>query len=105
VRFLILTGCRRGEGANLIRPMVDRVAARIDLPATYTKQARGHTVYVAPLLEEVLAAWTPDARQPDLLFPSPVTGKPFQGWSKIMDRHDIRTKGGETERTPGFVIA
>ena len=105
VRFLILTGCRRGEGANLVRPMVDRKAGRIDLPATYTKQARGHTVYVAPLLEEVLGACEPDGRRPDLLFPSPVTGGPFQGWSKIMDRNDKRTQGGETERTPGFVLA
>lgn len=105
VRFLILTGCRRNEGAKLLWSMVDLDAGRIDLPATFTKQARGHTVYVSPLLSEVLNACDRDARGPQWVFPAARTGRPMSGWSKIMDPNDHRTKGDTTTCTPGFVKA
>ncbi|SFP31463.1 tyrosine-type recombinase/integrase [Tranquillimonas alkanivorans] len=104
VRFLILTGCRRNEAAKLLWSMADRERARIDLPATFTKQARGHTVFIAGPLEDLFAACDLDARG-SYVFPSPRTGGPMSGWSKIMDPHDHRTKGGTTPRTPGFVKA
>lgn len=105
VRFLILTGCRRNEGARLIWSMVDPEHDRIDLPATFTKQARGHTVYVAPALRGVLSQCVPDARGPEWVFPAPRTGGPMSGWSKIMDRNNRRGNDGSGNRTPGFVSA
>lgn len=105
VRFLILTGCRRNEAAKLIWGMVDQADGRVILPATFTKQARGHTVYVSSELAKVLAACERDTRRPEIVFPSSRTGGPMSGWSKIMDPHDLRTKGGTTPRTPGFVKA
>ncbi|WP_370285777.1 integrase arm-type DNA-binding domain-containing protein [Pseudooceanicola nanhaiensis] len=103
LRFLILTGCRRNEGARLQWDMIDRDAGRIDLPATFTKQARGHTVYIPPLLDDLLESCPIDARGPQWVFPAQRTGGPMSGWSKIMDPGDLRTQGGTTGRSPGFV--
>jgi len=104
LRFLILTGCRRGEGANLLWSMIDTAQKRIDLPPTFTKQARGHTVYVSDALADVLSACERDARNVDLVFPSPRSGGPLKGWSKIMDRSDLRSGRGPQAK-PGFVKA
>jgi integrase len=54
IRFYILTGCRRGEGAGLSWAMVDRSAKQIDLPPQFVKQGRGHIVPIAPALEDLL---------------------------------------------------
>lgn len=94
VRFLMLTGCRRSEGAGLLRSMVDLKAGRIDLPATFTKQARGHTVYIAPAAETILEACPVDGRNPDLIFAAPRTGGRLAGWSKFMDSSAKRPQGG-----------
>jgi integrase len=83
IRFLILTGCRRGEGAGLTRDMVDRAERTISLPATFTKQARGHIVYLAPATEAVLDACALDARS-ELVFPSPRTGGRMSGWTRLV---------------------
>ena len=83
VRYLILTGCRRGEGSGLTREMVDRTTRCINLPATFTKQARGHVVYVAPPLDEVLSACVHDSRS-ELVFPSPRTGDRMSGWTRMV---------------------
>jgi integrase len=91
VRFLMLTGCRRGEGAGLLWSMVDLKSGRVYLPATFTKQARGHTVYIAPALEKVLKACPVDARTPDLVFASERTGGPIRGWTQLMDPHAKRS--------------
>lgn len=97
VRFLILTGCRRSEAAGLRRSMIDKDTGRIDLPATFTKQARGHTVFYGKELETLLKACTVDSRDPDLVFPAPRTGGEMSGWSKYMDanarRADQKTVG------------
>lgn len=85
VRFLILTGCRRSEAAGLLWSMVNLRKGRIDLPATFTKQARGHTVYVAPALADALKACPVDARGPNLVFPSERSGGLIKGWSQLMD--------------------
>ncbi|QPC90003.1 integrase arm-type DNA-binding domain-containing protein [Mesorhizobium sp. INR15] len=85
VRFLILTGCRRGEGAGLERKMVDRTdpkKAVINLPATFVKQGRGHTIGVSDLLAALFAMCPVDARS-DLMFPSARTGGPMSGWNKM----------------------
>lgn len=105
VRFLILSGCRRNEGARLVWSMVDEADGRIDLPATFTKQARGHTVFIAPELGEILEQCTVDARGPEWVFPAPRTGQPMSGWSKIMDRNNRRDAGNGNCRSLGFVAA
>jgi integrase len=85
VRFLILTGCRRGEAAGLVWPMVDREARLIRLPAAFVKQGRGHLVPIAPALADVFDGCPLDARS-DLVFPSPKTGAEISGWSKLLPR-------------------
>ena len=100
VRFYVLTGCRRGEGAGLTWTMVDREARALDLPAAFVKQGRGHKVPIAPLLDELLEFCPIDARS-DLVFASPKTGGEFSGWTKLvarlckdagveLDLHDLR---------------
>jgi integrase len=90
----MLTGCRRSEGAGLLRSMIDLNAGRIDLPATFTKQARGHTVYIAPALEDLLKACPVDARDPDIVFAATRTGGRLSGWSKFMDTSAKRPESG-----------
>ena len=103
VRFLILTGCRRNEAGRLEWSMIDLERCRIDLPATFTKQARGHTVYISEQLARTLGQCKRDVRGPEWVFPSPRSGGPMSGWSQIMDPKDKRTAGGTLSRTPGFV--
>jgi integrase len=57
--------------------------AVLRLPATFTKQARGHDVPVAPTLAAVLDACPIDVRS-DLFFPSPRTGQQMSGWNKLL---------------------
>jgi integrase len=85
VRFLILTGCRRGEAAGLTWAMVDREAGLIRLPAAFVKQGRGHLVPIAPALAAVFDACAIDARS-DLVFASPKTGGQISGWSKFLQK-------------------
>ena len=98
VRFLILTGCRRSEGAKLLRTMIDPARRRIDLPNTFTKQARGHTVYISDALAAVLDACAVDARNPDLVFASPRNGGHLRGWTQFMDPAGIRKTKGKGQR-------
>jgi integrase len=85
IRFLVLTGCRRGEGAGLTRSMVDRDAGLIVLPAAFVKQGRGHSVPIAPALAEVLDRCVVDARS-DLVFAAPRTGERISGWTQLVAR-------------------
>jgi integrase len=100
IRFYILTGCRRGEGAGLTWAMIDRAKGAINLPPTFTKQGRGHVVPIASALAKVLDACPMDARS-DLVFPSLRTGGRIGGWTKFVsalnkesgvdfDLHDLR---------------
>lgn len=85
VRFLILSGCRRGEGAGFEWPMVvgsHDNASKIVLPAVFVKQGRDHTVNITPAMDELLALCVKDARS-DLVFPSLRTGGPMSGWNKM----------------------
>ena len=83
LRFYILTGCRRGEGAGLTRAMLDEAGARIELPARFTKQGRAHVVFVTPPLAELLSHCPIDARS-DLLFASPKSGGQMSGWTPML---------------------
>jgi integrase len=82
IRFYILTGCRRGEGAGLTWAMVDRRAEVIDLPAVFTKQGRGHLVPISPALAEVLDA-CPVMAGSDLVFASSRSGGKMGGWTQL----------------------
>lgn len=82
VRFLILTGCRRGEGAGLRHSMIK--GDIIELPAVFTKQGRSHVVPIAPALAELLKACPVDARDPDLVFASPRSGGVIGGWTQLV---------------------
>lgn len=85
MRFWMLTGCRRGEGAGLTWSMIDRKAAVIRLPAVFTKQGRGHDVPITPALGALLDTCVRDARS-ELVFASPRSGGLISGWTQITDK-------------------
>jgi integrase len=82
VRFLILSGTRRGEAAGLRWDWVKERS--IDLPASFTKQARGHSVPRSAGIDSLLAE-TP--QKGCLVWPSErrIGGStPISGWSDLM---------------------
>lgn len=83
VRFLILTGCRRTEASKASRTMlVDGVAGRLlVIPKRITKSGRDHNLPVTNAISTVLGR---RSLERDLLFPSWKTGKPMQGWAKML---------------------
>jgi integrase len=83
VRFFILTGCRRGEGAGLTWQMVDRKKNVINLPAQFVKQGRGHVVPITDELAEILDA-CPTLAGSDFVFASAKTGGKVSGWTKLV---------------------
>ncbi|PNG26226.1 tyrosine-type recombinase/integrase [Methylocella silvestris] len=83
LRFLILTGCRRGEAAGLTWSMVDREGGVINLPAAFVKQGRGHAVPIAPALADLMDA-CPLSAGSDLVFASARSGGAMSGWSDLM---------------------
>ncbi|TXN21558.1 tyrosine-type recombinase/integrase [Methylobacterium sp. WL9] len=91
IRFLILTGCRRGEGAGLTWAMVEELTEVLNLPAIFTKQGRGHIAPIAPQLRTVLDLCPQDARS-NLVFPSIRTGQEINGWTKLVD--SLRKESG-----------
>lgn len=82
VRFLILTGCRRGEGAGLAWAIISPEERLIRLPAEALKQGRDHIVPIAPALQDVLDACHLDSRS-DLVFASGKTGGKISGWKQF----------------------
>lgn len=85
IRFLILTGCRRGEGAGLTWAMIDQKACLLRLPAAFVKQGRGHVVPITGALATILAA-RPITAGSDIVFASIQTGGPLAGWTRLMDK-------------------
>ncbi|KQQ48788.1 hypothetical protein ASF58_05920 [Methylobacterium sp. Leaf125] len=83
IRFYILTGCRRGEGAGITWTMLNTRAAVFELPPVFVKQGRGHKVPVTPQLQSLLDHCHRDARS-DLVFPSARTGSLMSGWTKLV---------------------
>ena len=83
IRFYILTGCRRGEGAGLTWQMVNRKRGMIELPAQFVKQGRGHDVPITDELAAVLDA-CPIIAGSDFVFASPRTGRRMSGWTKLV---------------------
>jgi integrase len=83
VRFLILTGCRRTEASKASQTMlVDGVAGRLlVIPKRITKSGRDHNLPVTNAISAILGR---RGLERDLLFPSWKTGKPMQGWAKML---------------------
>lgn len=80
VRFLLLTGCRRGEAASLAWDQIDREAGWITIPPQHTKQGRAHHLPVTGGVARLLDG-APRTRSP-LVFPSLRNGGPISGWDK-----------------------
>ena len=94
VRFLILTGCRRSEAAQVRRRWAMTNDARrqvITFPASVVKQGRDFELPITPMLKSLLATCPVDARA-DLFFPSDRTGGMISGWTKFVI--DLREKSG-----------
>lgn len=83
VRLLTLTGMRRGEVFGLTAGMIH--GTWIDLPATFTKQARGHRVPITAGVRHVLGELPYDN---GLLFRSSrrTEPTPISGFSKLIKR-------------------
>ncbi|HEY2528773.1 MAG TPA: integrase arm-type DNA-binding domain-containing protein [Xanthobacteraceae bacterium] len=80
IRFLLLTGARRGEIAKLTR---DRVLSdRLVLPSSDTKMGEKHEVPLTALMRAVIAAQPTTPSK--LAFPSEKTGGVISGWSKTV---------------------
>jgi integrase len=82
VQFLILSGTRRNEAASLRRSFLED--GWIKYPATFTKQARGHSVPCSRGIAELIAN-TPN--RGELLWPSMrrVGGDtPISGWTQLL---------------------
>ena len=82
VQFLILSGTRRKEAASLRREFIE--SQWIKYPATFTKQARGHSIPRSEGINRLLDA-TP--YRGDLVWPSTkIEGgnTPISGWTKYL---------------------
>jgi integrase len=90
VRFLLLSGTRRGEIAKLRRDHIvtgdekaERAVARTDrfvLPPISTKSGEQHDVPLTELMRTVIAAQPTTLSK--LVFPSDKTGGVISGWTK-----------------------
>ncbi|MEI7608733.1 MAG: integrase arm-type DNA-binding domain-containing protein [Rhodospirillaceae bacterium] len=82
LRFLLATGCRRTEAANLTRDMIRE--DRIVLPPLLMKQGRQHEIPLTATLREIIDACPITSSK--LLFPSSRSGGPMVGWSKMLPK-------------------
>ena len=100
VHFLILTGQRTTEIANLRRTWINQKARTITLPEWVCKNSREHTFPYGDMVAAELEM-VPRLNSTDLLFPSAVSDeRPVSGWSEYKARlndgvpawrlHDLR---------------
>jgi hypothetical protein len=85
VRFLILTGCRRTEGSKVRRTMrqAGQSGPLLVIPKQITKSGRDHNLPVTSEIEAILGR---RGTENDLYFPSWKTGRPMQGWAKMLKK-------------------
>ena len=81
VRFLLLSGARRGEIAKLARDQIQ--SDRLVLPPLSTKTGERHEVPLTELMRTVLAAQPTTLSE--LVFPSERTGGVIGGWTKAVE--------------------
>jgi len=82
IQFLILSGTRRNEAASLRRSFIED--SWISYPATFTKQARGHSVPRSRGIDDLIAN-TPN--RGELLWPSMRRlggDTPISGWTQLL---------------------
>ena len=84
VMMLALTGQRRSEVANMRWEELDLEKGIWTLPAKRTKARRSHAVHLTP---EMLALLPEREDDQPLVFSSP-SGKPFQAFGQMKERHD-----------------
>ncbi len=84
VKLLLLTGQRRTEIASLRAEWV--CDGTICLPSSITKNKREHTFPIGTLSASLLIQ--PCKKKEGLLFSTPHSDKPFNGWSKSKDALD-----------------
>lgn len=89
VRYLLLTGGRRKEGALLERSW--KVGSQIVYPANVMKSGTEFKLPVTPQVNDLLKACRIDARS-DLYFPSDRTGRTISGWTKFVE--ELRLASG-----------
>jgi integrase len=69
--FVCLTGCRTGEARGATWDEFDFKDGTWTIPAKRMKAARGHTVYLAPAVVDLLQALKPNTRGLPWVFPHP----------------------------------
>ncbi|HUQ36935.1 MAG TPA: integrase arm-type DNA-binding domain-containing protein [Aestuariivirga sp.] len=124
VRFIMLTGCRRDEGASLEWRWIDRKASTITLPAQLTKMGRDHIIPISAAMGRLLDKCPKTASR--FVFPSGRVGRTkrlrpgeeklavkISGWSKLLPKvvaasgvnftiHDFRRSIKTQVRELGF---
>ncbi len=87
VRFMLMTGQRRGECAGLARAELDLSSKLWTLPASRTKNGLAHEVPLAPLTLDIIKGLPKDGEH---LFRAEVTGKDrgITGFQRAKDRLD-----------------
>jgi integrase len=104
-RTMLLTGQRRGECAGMLWAEIDTKAALWTLPATRTKNGRGHSV---PLVPEMLALLESVPRREGAVFVFEGVRKTApSGFGKLKDKLDAKMIEAATEREavlPGWTV-
>lgn len=91
VKLLLLTGCRRGELANLIWSEVDTAGRLIVIPGARTKNSQEHRIY---LTDSMLAIIEKLPRIKDAKFVFTTDGaSPISGFSKMKSKLNAATPG------------
>lgn len=93
VRFLVLTGQRRGEVSALRWSQISETDHQFSLPKTSTKNKNAHVVHLSAATEAELAEIPRIAAEPDYVFASGKLDKrgaltAFSGFSKLKTRLD-----------------
>ena len=100
-RTMLLTGQRRGECAGMLWSEIDTKAALWTLPATRTKNGRGHSV---PLVPQTLALITAMKRREGatLVFEGARKTAP-SGFGKLKDKLDAKMSEAAAQRDAALV--
>ncbi|GAB1409271.1 site-specific integrase [Desulfovibrionales bacterium] len=90
LRFLLLTGARRGEVLGLVWSELDMVNAFWTLPMERNKSKKTKTIPLSSDAMSLLRKYAGNGSE--YVFPNPETGKPFRHFFKIWER--IRKEAG-----------
>jgi integrase len=86
IRFLMMTGCRFGEAANVTWDQFDLAAGLWTKPSSHTKAKRQHRIPLSAPAIALLSELKAESTGP-CVFPSPKTGRPLvtikTAWARI----------------------